>query len=749
MQEYDKELANRIVKPVITFMRAQTDKVRREIHGPGAYSSIVRRTWARRTSLTWPIANCPTYEINPLSLLCVLVRFSKNIRPTDKVLQAIQHVERNCSKHLSVVNDIYSWEKEVESSRTGLKEGAALCSVLKVIAESKRFLTRGWDLVHDEQRAEVEKGLRVIVSVLLKLPGANYVSIATTDPSPLRFHRHYGSIALVNLYHTMINLPDILTHPAVIISTLLFVLKQIYDGLSARSETPAGLPWVGLDENKLFAETRAHLSGLTNVREWLSEGYHKYSKRGKSYIIPDFSGKPEIVLPRTQIPWLVAQPEDVLSAAAWHYDSLEGDFAFTRKKLLQDPYHEAVIHKYLPRRLPALIPELWDEVARGFDESWGLDTHTWKEIPLYDSLMYMISRAVNRMLVGLPLCRNEDYLSNMRHFAMDIIKTGVMLRFTPRWLRPVVGRLVTIPNHLHYRNTAKYTIPLITERLEQFRMKEQNPDYDWVAPNDFLSWSIMLATAEGRQDELTVDMLSRRLMPLNFAAIHTTAISITNLFLDLLASEPSLHYLEGIRQEAAAILSEENGQWTKAGLARCHRADSAMRESMRVNNFMSRNVLRKVLLKGGIHNQAEGWHASQGTIIGIDMQSIQHDADIYTDPDTYDPFRFSRSKEKECVPNTENPADANVGDGSNHLEQKNTGLVNTSDVFLPFSHGRHACPGRFFVAAEVKMMLSYLLLNYDVEPLASRPPNLWFGTSSVPPTKATIRVRRKEGSIKV
>lgn len=97
------------------------------------------------------------------------MRFCMNIHLTDEELQAMQPFERNCSKHLSVVNDIYSWEKEVESSKTRHEEGAALCSAVKVIAEStnlsvqasKRVLwsmTREWELVHDELRTEAEKG---------------------------------------------------------------------------------------------------------------------------------------------------------------------------------------------------------------------------------------------------------------------------------------------------------------------------------------------------------------------------------------------------------------------------------------------------------------------------------------------------------------------------------------------------------------------------------------------------------------
>jgi len=400
-----------------------------------------------------------------------------------------------------------------------------------------------------------------------------------------------------------------------------------------------------------------------------------------------------------------------------------------------------------------MIPGLWEEIGLGFDESWGMDTTSYKEIPLYNSVIFMVSRVVNYMIVGAPLCRNEDYLENMRRFAMDIVLTTSIHRFTPRILWPLVGPLASLTNKMHYRNTLKYTIPLIEERKANIKRKREDPAYDWSEPNDFVSWSIDLSTAENRPDELTTDMLSRRLLPINFAAIHTTTISITNCLFDLISSDPQRGFLDGIREEAERILAEEGGAFTKAGLARCHRADSALRESMRVSNFMTRNVTRRVMPAEGLENKTEGWRAPEGAFISTDMHSVQHDPDIYPSPNTYDAFRFSRPKEEEVSDASSHSmggARNNGGDNeSMSLELKNTGLVTTSETWLPFSHGRHACPGRFFIANEVKLMLAYMVLNYEIEPLATRPPNTWFNSTSLPPMKESIRVRRKEGTVGV
>lgn len=80
-------------------------------------------------------------------------------------LASMEALETNCSKQLSVVNDIYSFEKEERASRTGHKEGASLCSAVKILAEethlgiaaTKRVLwtmVREWERSHDQIVAE-------------------------------------------------------------------------------------------------------------------------------------------------------------------------------------------------------------------------------------------------------------------------------------------------------------------------------------------------------------------------------------------------------------------------------------------------------------------------------------------------------------------------------------------------------------------------------------------------------------------
>lgn len=62
------------------------------------------------------------------------MRYVMELHLSENEAAALKPPEENCAKHLSIVNDIYSFEKEVQAARTGHKEGSFLCSAVKVLA---------------------------------------------------------------------------------------------------------------------------------------------------------------------------------------------------------------------------------------------------------------------------------------------------------------------------------------------------------------------------------------------------------------------------------------------------------------------------------------------------------------------------------------------------------------------------------------------------------------------------------------
>lgn len=106
----------------------------------------------------------------------------------------------------------------------------------------------------------------------------------------------------------------------------------------------------------------------------------------------------------------------------------------------------------------------------------------------------------------------------------------------------------------------------------------------------------------------------------------------------------------------------------------------------------------------------------------------QWDPSIYPNPEEFDGYRFLRLRQ---LPGQENSSQ----------------LVSTGVNHLGFGHGKHACPGRFFAANEVKIALCHMLLKYDWK-LAETPPKVMkngFRLAADP--RAKIVVRRREAEI--
>jgi len=106
---------------------------------------------------------------------------------------------------------------------------------------------------------------------------------------------------------------------------------------------------------------------------------------------------------------------------------------------------------------------------------------------------------------------------------------------------------------------------------------------------------------------------------------------------------------------------------------------------------------------------------------------IHHDGENYANADIFDPFRS---------------ADMRISEGEDIKHQ----IAATNPSFLVFGHGKHACPGRFFAANELKAMVAHLVLNYDVklENEGVRPSDIWFMSNCIPNRTAEVLFRRRQ-----
>lgn len=467
----------------------------------------------------------------------------------------------------------------------------------------------------------------------------------------------------------------------------------------------------------------------------------QYSKKGKAFWLNNFPLKSDLVLPPTDVRRLMREPDSVLSVSA----NLDQNFATQyTMPFLAHPTHEDVIRKYLTKKLPEVTSDTMEEVETALAELWGTDTEEFQEVPILASVEKILARADNRVFVGLPLCRNDDYLSMTVKFATDVAINGMIINVLPRILKPVLGRLLTITNRIHYYKARRHLMPHIEQRLAAYNKAEKKSPH-----NDFITWIIEDAIKHGDARGLDPKVISFRIIDVNFAAIHTSSFTSTNALLDICSCPPGSDgttVLSLLREEVMRVYTEEQSWWTKSGLERLVRLDSAIRESMRHTGIFYRGTMRKVVDPNGYQATPE-IHIPPGVNVGTSAYSIHHDEAFYHDPHQYNPFRFSEPREAAAA-EAAKADESSAANGKEHLEgavakDKTSSLNQTTETFLGWGHGRKACPGRYFATDVMRLMIAAMIKGYEIEPLNPRPNNKWMLNTVMPPAGAKLRVRRR------
>ncbi|KAI9772563.1 MAG: hypothetical protein M1839_002445 [Geoglossum umbratile] len=553
-------------------------------------------------------------------------------------------------------------------------------------------------------------------------------------------------------------LAELLTRHSIFLPlTILIVVAYIHFS-KAKAQVPIPKAFKSLG---WFARANAVRKGQAPALQGLEEGYYKYSKHGQFFKLPDQMNEPVFIAPISMMKSLSALPDSVLGLC--HADNLQSDYTFPHPAVVRNPIHGDVVRNTFMKKLSSLTLDIAGEAKAALDEYWGFDTENWQDIPVGADLVKVVARAANRVFVGLPLCafpfnappptphkadlpgRNEDYLGNAGKNSQYVVRASSMIRLCPKLLRPIIGRIITMPNRYYMGKCFKCIIPVIKERIEVIKRNKVDPTLKLKEPNDFLQHQIRYSLEYPDPIEHKPELIAGRMSSMNFAAIHLSTMTTTSLLFDLYSSPSEKGYIEAIRQEITAVLSETNSVWTRYGLSKMVRLDSAIRENMRERGLLLKAFIRVVLPPSGITLE-NGLHLPQGTTVAVPAYSIHHDPDIYPNPMEYDAFRFvGREPDSSSKPEETDGEPRENGEGykarSGHIP-----LVTSSAQFLAFGSGRHTCPGRFMAADVMKLITAYIILNYEIQPLPVRPPSRAIAFSMIPPMRATLKVRRRKGT---
>lgn len=153
-------------------------------------------------------------------------------------------------------------------------------------------------------------------------------------------------------------------------------------------------------------------------------------------MLPHILTGPEVVLPLSQVRWLVEQPETILSQTEVNRTFLEADHTFLHSNIVREPVHPEVIRRELTHKLSSFANDIVDELEKCLEENWGTDTENWREIHVYNTLLDIISRLSTRVFVGQELCANKEFLKAARTFDKNVVVSAAAINLLPEFLKP-------------------------------------------------------------------------------------------------------------------------------------------------------------------------------------------------------------------------------------------------------------------------------------------------------------------------
>ncbi|KAK0205563.1 cytochrome P450 [Desarmillaria ectypa] len=482
------------------------------------------------------------------------------------------------------------------------------------------------------------------------------------------------------------------------IATVLLLVLQLRKALVSRERLKL-IPTAG--SSGIIGSWIDAFKFVFHAKEIIEEGRRTY---GTVFKVPLIDRWTVVVSGAEKINDLRKASSEELSSIAMNEDM---DYSFGRFLRL-DPYHLDVVRGALTRNIGNCFADVQDEIKAAFNDLIPM-TEDWVEIPVYETILQIVCRASNRMFVGLPLCRNRDYIKLNINYTIEIFAFDRLMHLLPKVLKIIVSSVFT-PSRRALAKAERFLGETIRERLHQ----ETVHGKDWPGkPNDLVSWLIDMA--RGDENRRTVNDLCNRVLSLNTAAIHTTSMTFTTT-LYALATHPE--YVETLRNEVESVINEEG--YTKAAMGKMSQLDSFLKEAQRVYGtgaFAMHRTPRKDFVF------SDGTVVPAGVQIVVATLSTHTDEGNYEDPLEFKPWRFSEMRKQE-------------GEGIRHH------MVTPSLDFVFFGHGRPACPGRFFAVNELKALMSQVLLNFDVK-LDEYPTSTWISENRIPNQSSKVLFRKR------
>ncbi|KAL8353938.1 hypothetical protein RB601_003675 [Gaeumannomyces tritici] len=494
------------------------------------------------------------------------------------------------------------------------------------------------------------------------------------------------------------NVPSLLLGISVIAAVLLLSLARL---LHSRSDS-AHIPVLGSFKDPDF-------------RKALEEAHLTHG--AQAYALPT---EPRVVvLSDCLLNRLKSAPESQLSAGLEVQRRGLGQYTDLGTPM---PELFAAIKVDLTRHLRDLVPLLREEVEYACNLhlperlSAAASDDGWHEVTAFDFVKRIVIVLNALALVGRRLSRDRAWQDASFGYSASLRAAFDALHRWPPWLRPLVHPFIFERIGLSSRRRA------VADMLTPLLAGESDGQVRDSSPTLLGYLRQRLGAKQGSDPR----RMARIQLRATLAGADTVSHVATNALLDL-AARPEC--VAAIREELKQLAAPGCGEpvWTMAMVRRMSRLDSFIKESARLHPMfllaMGRMTTSPLVLD-------DGTVVPKDATVYFDMHNSNNSPEMQPggDPALFDGFRYSQAREEEGLSNK-------------YL------LATTGADHLLFGHGKESCPGRFFAAAEIKVLLAYLLLNFDLALPGPRPQHRWVGFAGVMDRGATVLMQRRKGEI--
>ena len=354
---------------------------------------------------------------------------------------------------------------------------------------------------------------------------------------------------------------------------------------------------------------------------------------------------------------------------------------------------------------------------------------------LKDAILDLVARISARVFLGdEAISRNPAWLRITKNYTVDSFLAAHALRTYPRFLRPLMHWFLPGAQKVRaqLREAEAIIAPVISRRRAERAAADGGGSGSMAERADSIEWLEQMA----REKRLEYRAAALQLN-LAISAIHTTADLLAQTMYELLQHPEAMPPL---REEIVAVVADQGLK--HSSLYNLKLMDSVIKEAQRLKPAMSGKPVHIPRARSSLTHATvnmnrvataatrllDGTLIPRGTKLGVSSHALW-DATIHPAPARFDPARFLRLRQR--------PGEENAWQ-----------LTTTRPEHIAFGHGRHACPGRFLAAAEIKVALCHLLLGWEwwMDPAAPAPRAVANGImlDADPTVKVLLRRRQAE-----